>query len=608
MRNKHLNYYLHIEILRTIAVLSVVGFHMGWSGFNLGYLGVDVFFVVSGFLMVKIFSSLKSDDYKTFYFRRLLRLIPAYLVTSVITFITFFTIVLPFERYEIAKQNFAANLFISNFYYWTENQYFSSSGLKPILSFWSLALEIQFYLVFPLLYKLILRSKAKFLLLTFISLVINIFLYYLSPETAFFFLPARLWEFMVGVYISFRMNDSLKITPKKPLLGGVIFILFPILLLGSSFGFGIGFFIAQQNLFLNLAIVFLTASAILYGLSFNERKITFIRIYQIIGKYSYSIYLVHLPVITLICYTPFTGNNQPGGDLKLNVIIIILISLLSFVLSRTIEIPFRSKNQISKLRNMYFSSLLVSLVFILMFKSYGNFGVEEKFQKVSSSQLDRSNYRCGTMRQIEIFNSIFDRNRSCLVTSPSHGNRFLLVGNSHANSIQDELRNKLQLRGDSLFVLKDALALNSRNLDYVETEVLKQKIDTVIIHSSFNETDRGSLIKLIGFLKSENRNLFIIGPVPTFNESVPLSLFNHLKYGLKLDFKNKSFFDNLYESETAFFMALTEFSHVTYVDAVGIFCKETCLFENGGSLLYFDSNHLTNSGASFLLNGLKNSL
>jgi peptidoglycan/LPS O-acetylase OafA/YrhL len=606
MRSKHQNYYLHIEILRTIAVLSVVGFHMGWSGFNLGYLGVDVFFVVSGFLMVKIFSSMKSDDYKTFYFRRLMRLIPAYLTTSVITFVAFFLIVLPFERYEIAKQNLMANLFISNFYYWTENQYFSSSGLKPILSFWSLALEVQFYLLFPLLYRLILRSKVMFFLLMLVSLAINTFLHYLSPETAFFFLPSRLWEFMVGVYIAFRMNYSLKILPKKPLLAGIIFILFPVFLLGSSFGFGIGFFIAQQNLFLNLLIVLLTALAILYGFIINEMKIPLNRLYQVIGGYSYSIYLVHLPIITLICYTPFAGNNQPGGDLQLNAMIILSILLCSFVLSRTIENPFRSKNQISKLRNMYFSSLAISLVFLLTFKSHGNFLVDEKFLKVSSSQIDRSSYRCGIIDRIEIFNRVFGNNQSCLVTSPSDGDRFLLIGNSHANSIQDELGNLLQNRGDSLFVLRDPLALNSRNLNYVKSEVIKQKIDTVVMHSSSNETNHESLIKLIDFLKKEKKSLFIIGPIPTFSESVPLILFNYLKYGTKLPFKDKDFFDNLYMDETVLFKSLSEFEHVTYFDSVSVFCKEICLFETDGYPIYFDSNHLTNTGASFLLNGIKN--
>ena len=287
---------------------------------------------------------------------------------------------------------------------------------------------------------------------------------------------------MAGVYIAFRMNNPVEMSPKKLLLARIIFISFPIFLFGTGFGFGIGFFIAQQNLFLNLGIVLLTALAILYGFTFNEIKIPIKGFYQLIGRYSYSIYLVHLPIITLICYTPFSGNRQPGSDLRLNLMIVLLISLCSSVLYRTIENPFRSKNQITKLRNIYFISLTVSLVLLVMFKSYGNLWIDEKFQKVSSSQMDRSSYRCGTVSRIEIFNQIFGSNQSCLVTSPSVGNRFLLIGNSHANSIQDGLVNLLQARGDSLFVLKDPLALNSRNLNFIKVEVVKQKINTVVMH------------------------------------------------------------------------------------------------------------------------------
>ena len=89
--------YNHIQILRAFAVVIVVGFHMGWKGFSFGFLGVDVFFVISGFLMAKIYSGIETNKVKIFYLKRLSRLLPAYIFVSLTTLIIFMFFVLPFE-------------------------------------------------------------------------------------------------------------------------------------------------------------------------------------------------------------------------------------------------------------------------------------------------------------------------------------------------------------------------------------------------------------------------------------------------------------------------------------------------------------------------------
>ena len=154
----------------------VFGFHLNLPGFKFGFLGVDIFFVISGFLMMKIYSTL-GINIKQFYLKRFLRLTPAYLVVSLLTTFIFSIFVLPYEKISLVSQNFFASILASNFYYWTENQYFVGSGLRPLLTFWSLALEIQFYLILPFIFLLMKRNRK--LLVYIIFLVSIIFLVYI---------------------------------------------------------------------------------------------------------------------------------------------------------------------------------------------------------------------------------------------------------------------------------------------------------------------------------------------------------------------------------------------------------------------------------------------
>ena len=154
----------------------VFGFHLNLPGFKFGFLGVDIFFVISGFLMMKIYSTLGIKNIKQFYLKRFLRLTPAYLVVSLLTTFIFSIFVLPYEKISLVSQNFFASILASNFYYWTENQYFVGSGLRPLLTFWSLALEIQFYLILPFIFLLMKRSMKLLVYITFLSFILFIIL------------------------------------------------------------------------------------------------------------------------------------------------------------------------------------------------------------------------------------------------------------------------------------------------------------------------------------------------------------------------------------------------------------------------------------------------
>lgn len=138
-----------VQFLRAIAVILVVGFHAQVPLFDFGYLGVDVFFVISGFLMGYLYPSFHNwFDFTKFWSRRLLRLLPAFIFVNALFSILIFVFLLPFEREKLLEQFISSSVFISNLHYWSQEQYFATGSLRPFLHTWSLSIEAQFYLLF----------------------------------------------------------------------------------------------------------------------------------------------------------------------------------------------------------------------------------------------------------------------------------------------------------------------------------------------------------------------------------------------------------------------------------------------------------------------------
>jgi len=289
--------YNNLQVLRAISIIFVVGFHLRIPGFSAGFLGVDVFLVISGFLMAKIFedpaASFSFNRVLKFYTKRIKRLVPAYLITSLFSSLVFYIIALPHERIRVLEQNLSNLLFITNITNWLENQYFSTSLLRPTLSFWSLALEIQFYLVFPFLFIWVSGKKNLIFGIICISAGMFFMLNILSPATSFYLLPARLWEFAIGIFIASMHESRFLILLRREWMFAILSSLLIIVIVSSQF-------ITFEDFGLrNLYITVLAAGAIISSLKLG--KVNYIqKILARIGDYSYSIYLVHLPIITAI--------------------------------------------------------------------------------------------------------------------------------------------------------------------------------------------------------------------------------------------------------------------------------------------------------------------
>jgi peptidoglycan/LPS O-acetylase OafA/YrhL len=213
--HRSLRYRPEIDGLRAIAVLAVVLFHYFPKTFASGYLGVDLFFVISGFLITSIlYSELEGKRFSllNFWFRRVIRLIPALLIVLFAVLIAGWLILLPSEYITLGKHVFSSSFFFQNFVLWREVGYFDTDAIqKPLLHMWSLSIEEQFYIMWPIVLLLFFRIN-KLLLLSLIgcgTLSSIVFMFHFDHATypGYFYLPfGRIWELSSGGMLAYVMH------------------------------------------------------------------------------------------------------------------------------------------------------------------------------------------------------------------------------------------------------------------------------------------------------------------------------------------------------------------------------------------------------------------
>ncbi len=202
-----MQYRADIDGLRALAVLPVVFYHAGFSLFSGGFVGVDVFFVISGYLITSlIYPEITSSTftYHNFYIRRVRRLFPALFTVVIACFIPAYFWLLPQELEDFGESVASLALFSSNILFWSEAGYFATAAeMKPLLHTWSLAIEEQYYLLFPVFLLGVQRLSPQLLVpatagLFMTSLLLASTTVYTHPEAAFYLLPSRTWELLLG--------------------------------------------------------------------------------------------------------------------------------------------------------------------------------------------------------------------------------------------------------------------------------------------------------------------------------------------------------------------------------------------------------------------------
>ena len=446
-----MKYRSEIDGIRALAVLPVILFHAGFEWFSGGFIGVDVFFVISGYLITMIIISEMAEgkfSIVNFYDRRARRILPALFFVVIASFPLFY-----FSYYgnyftEYVKSIAATATFTSNFFFWQHSDYFSlGSEIQPLLHTWSLAVEEQYYILFPVFLMLTWRLGVKWVLILLsivfvVSLGVAHWGAYKSPNAAFYLLPTRGWELLVGVFAAFylKYNSHIKSHTTNQVLSllGFSMIIFSIIAFDGTtpfpslytliptIGTGLLIFSANPHTFVHS----LLSSKILVG----------------IGLVSYSAYLWHQPLLAALTFAmPFENNYS------YKILVIAITFFLAFFSYKFIEAPFRNKHKISK-RNIFLFAFIgsITLTLIGVFLSDKNDHNNEY-----SKKFDKHGYIFDNSRLIEDSWSILGKKLGIYYPLYSVSNneidnelwfdlddsrqKVLIVGNSHSKDFYNVL-------------------------------------------------------------------------------------------------------------------------------------------------------------------------
>lgn len=357
-----MHYRREIDGLRAVAILPVIWIHSGLPFLTGGFLGVDVFFVISGFLITSILlKEFDQDNFSLarFYERRARRILPALFFVIAIT-----TLLVPLVNSnpqfiaDFGSSVLSTVLFFSNVYFWQTSGYFgSASELSPMLHTWSLAVEEQYYIFFPLLLMMLFSYGKKvivaaIIVISIVSLGISEWGAVNSPIANFYLLPSRAWELMAGALASIAYLHPTLVNVRQKF--SVYFATIGLVFIAVAY---ITF--SPATLHPSSLTIMPVVGTVLVLLFANQNnvvgKLLSINVLSFIGLISYSLYLWHQPILALM-------KKSYGLHLELHQIIIAntLIFMLSYVTWKFVENPFRNRQKFTQTRIFKYS--LVSIV------------------------------------------------------------------------------------------------------------------------------------------------------------------------------------------------------------------------------------------------------
>jgi peptidoglycan/LPS O-acetylase OafA/YrhL len=436
-----MKYRPEIDGLRALAVIPVILFHAGLPIFSGGYIGVDVFFVISGYLITTIIlTEIMAGDFSLahFYERRARRILPALFLVMAVCIPFAWIWLSPSDMKGFSKSLRDVPLFLSNVLFYRESGYFDTdAGLKPLLHTWSLAVEEQYYIGFPLmlivLWKYGKRSIPYVLLaLATISLFYAERMLRLDPDAAFFLLPSRIWELMTGALLAHGViNHHLKVRGSQIVsLVGFLLLLFAIFSFDKNIPFP-GLYALVPTVGAVMIILYATPE------TFVGRVLGsgyFVRV----GLISYSAYLWHQPIFALSRYQ----SLEQLGFLHLAVLILVTF-VLAYLSWRFVEQPFRNRNSIKRKSVVIFA--LIGSLFFIVFGLVGSStnGFE---QRIPSEILVPINKALESKEiRSKCWNQLADNpaiSNTCNIGKSGGHPIFALLGDSHAGSLEPALQQR----------------------------------------------------------------------------------------------------------------------------------------------------------------------
>ncbi|WP_417380254.1 acyltransferase family protein [Gimesia sp.] len=654
------NYRPEIDGLRALAVIAVLLFHLG-LGFPGGFIGVDVFFVISGFLITGIIRRGLQDgtfSLMNFWERRIRRIFPAMFVVLTSTLTVGYWLLLPDELKDLGKSAIAQCLLLANVYFWQDTGYFAGPAeLKPLLHTWSLAVEEQFYLLFPFLLVLTKRLSNKRLfwllaLFSFISLIYSIYGTLYEPDAAFYLLPMRAWELLVGCMLAV-LPLQCEAAPRRDNMiaaTGFLAILLPI------------FFYSSETLFPGLAAILPVLGTAAFIFATDKSPATFSgkmlsqRAVVFVGLISYSLYLWHWPVIVYVrTYWGYLGWSQ--------IVIALVCSFsLSVLTWKMVETPFRRKSS-PKRQSRVFSTVTVLFTLFVVIATAVTINISLVKTNGMSSRLTENTrvfYEDMTWEGLEFVLPASPEKPIQITDLPSLGSKsdktrletdFVVWGDSHGMFLSrciDSIANQFGLSGKAVFCpgcpplpniyrtdifsVKGQLLINQeivklldqirpRNLILIarwsqytngptEKGGTAQEVVKIIsddesqLHESELPADviERNLRQLIDFCQARNITLWIVKQVPETGESMPAREWLLFKSGKRNTVNNRHRTLTDHQEQQAkiekVFQSVQSDS-LRFVDPAPFLFDDdqnTINYQNGRAL-YRDNDHLTSRGA-----------
>ncbi|MES2527471.1 MAG: acyltransferase family protein [Bdellovibrionota bacterium] len=593
MNSHSLKYRADIDGLRAIAILGVVIFHLFPKILPGGYLGVDVFFVISGFLISSIIKKSveeKNFSFKQFYKRRILRIFPALFFTITASLCFGYFYLLENEFYSLAQHVVGGAFFVTNWIFQHEStQYFSISGeFKPLLHLWSISVEEQFYIFYPLILYLSLKLGLKIRITIATLFVLSLCFFILrslntSGQMLFFSTPYRLWELLAGGLLTVQFNGKL-FKKYLPYLGMTLVLL--------SY-----FLVSEEAGPTGKISAVAGAMLVLLPRKESDSMDNFLshKILVKIGLISYSLYLCHWPVYSFARIL----NGAPLSNLN-SILILISCIFLAYFFWLLVENPIRKSGTpllwLFLMTTIGISSYLISQ----------NYIPESKYYKTHMDDWGQRDCKAGVdVAEIGDF--------TCLM--PSDGMKVanvLLLGDSHARDKFIGL-NILDKRHAWQLIFKPACppTFDSKNKINSDCQIRmnsilrwtaeQNRIKTVVLgfHHPHNNPMEEKLLyrglrESVNYLLQHNKQVILLIDIPIF----PGEIKDCLRTDRKCSFDSKQVLRVQKPHRTMVNEIMREYPVVRVFDPYPIFCNDKeCEITADGEAIYFDSSHLNFKGS-----------
>jgi peptidoglycan/LPS O-acetylase OafA/YrhL len=639
-KSTHLKYRPDIDGLRAYAVLAVVGYHLSPNWVKGGFIGVDVFFVISGYLISTIiFKKLATDSFSIleFYSRRVKRIFPALIIVMITCMVIGWFIYLPYEFSQLNKHIAAGASFLSNLILWNESGYFDTeSSAKPLLHLWSLGIEEQFYIFWPCFLWFAWKNKLNIFRLTIIITILS-FIYSFSitnsdPSTAFYSPFSRIWELLIGSILSYlelyRKNNlerlMFKIRNMSSIIGITIIGVATLFLTSATTNFPVFWALVPTI----GAVLIITSGP----KAWLNRYILSNKVLVWIGLISFPLYLWHWPLIV------FTKHITDGNLSYTHMLLIFTSSIiLSWLTKEYIETPIRENKKrltLTKPTLIIMCLVLASSVALMKIKGLSRFGSETVLllSKIKTKDNDirmkdlYGKKHCFKYKRNQTV-EMFLQNECVDVHFPNKPIVFLL-GDSHSASLSLGLIPFFKNFDVNFLQVSTGWCEPTNNLynNSICDDIFKMALERIsllkpellILNLSWMTARKPTyfkpgvdyieyVINYIKDLKSRGvKKIFVIGQIPTWEKSLPDVL---LKYFVKknLPIPSKTF-EGLDKDSLNMDKEMRNIAYpkgVTYFSVTDILCDHNgCLTKIGDKLetdlVAWDYGHLTKKASIFL--------